>query len=80
MRQIRPEVYGVDVPAMLVQVQQHAVHLLLLGEGCFDAALHQHSCLVQPTVGSGSAEQAALVVSCTALQHAQQAGVWQRQQ
>jgi hypothetical protein len=65
------------VPA---KVREHAIHLPLLGHDCCYAALGQHGHLVQPAVGPGCTKQAALVVCCTALQHRQQAGVWQCQQ
>jgi hypothetical protein len=68
-----------DMMAMLAEVQQHAVALLLLVYDCMDAVQHLHCCLVQSAVGPGGTEQAALVVS-TVLQHLQQACVWQRQQ
>jgi hypothetical protein len=64
------------VPA---EVQQHAVCLLLSVPDCCNAAQGQRSSLMQPAVGSGSAEHTALVIGCTALQHRQQAGVRQRQ-
>jgi hypothetical protein len=63
---------------MMLQVLQHAVHLLLLGHNCCEG-FESYGSLVQPAVGPGSAEQAALVFG-TELHHQQQAGVRQVQQ
>jgi hypothetical protein len=75
-----PQLQAVDMAAVPVQVLQHTVHLLLLRHSCADAVQRCYSGLVQPAVGPGGTEQAALVISCTALQHCQQAGVRQGQQ
>jgi hypothetical protein len=68
----------VHVLAMLAQVQQHAIRLMLCAQGGVDAAQRCYSCLVQPAVGPGGNDQAAVVAA--PLQHCQQAGVWQVQQ
>jgi hypothetical protein len=60
---------AVDLLAVPCQVQQHTVGLVLLPHNCSDAAQCQQSCLVQPAVGPGCTEHAALVCGCTALQH-----------
>jgi hypothetical protein len=66
--------------AVPVQVYQHIIRLPLLSHSYVNAAERQSSCLVQPAMGPGGIKQAALVLCCTALQHCQQAGVWQGQQ
>jgi hypothetical protein len=68
-----------NVLAVLAEVQQHTIQLLLVVHMDCDAAESPQGCLMQPAVRPGSAEQAALTVSSTALQHCQQAGVWQVQ-
>ena len=73
------EDHVLNVMAVLVHVQQRAVALLLLGHDCVDAAEDLHCCMVEPAVGPGGTEQAALVGG-TVLQHLLQACVWQRQQ
>jgi hypothetical protein len=64
---------AVDVLVVLADKHQHTVYLLLSGHDSCDAAECQRSSLVQPAVGPGCIEQAALIISCTALQHCQQA-------
>ena len=62
--------------AVVEEVHNRAVDVLLGSAVCCYVAKRQHSCLVQPAVGPCSAGQADSVVS-TALKHCQQAGVWQ---
>ena len=57
----------VNVAAMPAQLRQHAVQLLLMADICRDVTQRCRSCLVQPAVGPGGTEQAALVIGCTAL-------------
>jgi hypothetical protein len=74
------EIDAVNMLSVCRQVVQHVVNLLLLLEHGYDAAQRCASCMVQPAVGPGGPEQAALVGSCNMLQHCLQAGVWQLQQ
>jgi hypothetical protein len=76
---ITAQLYTAHVLAVLCEVWQEAVVQVSSADLFRDAAELQHSCLVQSAVGPGSAAQACCIV-CQALQHCQQAGVWQLQQ